>query len=109
MSKISVVINTLNEEKNLPRVLASVKKLADEIVVVDMESNDKTREIARKAGARVFKHKRMGYVEPARNFAIGKAKSEWILILDADELVTETLAKKLKGISNKSGYGYFFG
>lgn len=95
---ISVVINTLNEEKNLPQALASVKKLADEIVVVDMFSDDRTEEIAKGFGAKVYKHKRTNYVEPARNFAISKAKGDWILILDADELVEETLVKKLKDI-----------
>ena len=63
MNTISVVINTLNEEKNLPRAIASVKGLADEIVVVDMESDDATVEVAKKLGAKVFTHKRTGYVE----------------------------------------------
>lgn len=98
MVKISVVINTLNEEKNLPKALKSVRQLADEVVVVDMKSDDKTQEIAKKFGATVFEHKRTGYVEPARNFAISKAKGPWILILDADEEVTEELAKTLKKI-----------
>ena len=58
VGKISVVINTLNEEKNLPKAIASVKGLADEIVVVDMESEDKTVEVAKKLGAKVFSHKK---------------------------------------------------
>lgn len=98
MTKISVVINTRNEEQNLPRVLESVKNFADEIVVVDMESTDKTVEIAKKVGAYVYSHKPTGYVEPARNYAIKKAKGDWILILDADEEITGDLAKKLKEI-----------
>ena len=73
MTKISVVINTLNEEKNLPRAIASVKGFADEIIVVDMKSEDNTVDIAKKVGATVYEYKRMGYVEPARNFAINKA------------------------------------
>ncbi len=96
MDKISVVINTLNEEENLPRVLASVKNFADEIVVCDMHSEDGTVEIAKKAGAKVYKHKRIGYVEPARNYAISKTTGEWILILDADEQVPKALIKELK-------------
>ena len=102
MGKISVVINTLNEEENLPKALASVKKLADEIVVVDMHSTDKTVEIAKKVGARVYKHKKTGYVEPARNYAISKTAGDWILILDADEEVPRILADKLKSISTDS-------
>jgi len=107
MSKISVVINTLNEEKNLPRALASVKKFADEIVVVDMHSTDKTRVIAKKAGAKVYKHKRTGYVEPARNWAIGKATGDWVLVLDADEEISGELAKVIVEIVDKPKADYF--
>ena len=107
MGKISVVINTLNEEKNLPRALASVKSFADEIVVVDMKSDDKTVEIAKKAGAKVYKHKRIGYVEPARNYAISKATGEWILILDADEQAPKVLVKELKKIVQKPKADYY--
>jgi len=104
---ISVVINTRNEEKNLPRCLASVKGLADEIVVTDMESIDKTVEIAKKAGAKVFKHKQTGYVEPARNYAISKATGEWILILDADEETPPSLVKKLKQLVKTGKADYY--
>lgn len=96
MSKISVVINTLNEEKELPQAIASVKSFADEIVVIDMESDDRTVEIAKKLGAKVYTHKRISYVEPARNFGISKAKGEWVLILDVDEEPSSDLLKKLK-------------
>lgn len=96
MNKISVVINTRNEEKNLPRALQSVKSLADEVVVVDMHSTDKTCEIAKRTGAKVYIHPETGYVEPARNFAISKATGDWILILDADEEIPIKLAKGLK-------------
>lgn len=98
-SNISVVINTLNEEKNLARALASVKKIADEIVVVDMHSDDKTVSIAKEFGAKVFSFERRNYVEPARNFAISKASCDWVLILDADEEVSKELANKLLEIS----------
>jgi len=107
MSKISVVINTLNEEENLPRAMKSVKSFADEIVVVDMESIDKTRGIAKKHGAKVFSHKRMGYVEPARNFAISKSTGDWIFILDADEEIPSSLASKLKKLIKDSKVDYY--
>jgi len=96
---ISVVVNTLNEEANLARCLDSVKRLADEIVVVDMHSEDRTREIAKSYGAVVFLHKKTGYVEPARNFAVSKARGRWVLVLDADEKIPRSLAKKLKSIA----------
>src|ERR1043166_1643983 len=91
MTDISVVVNTLNEEKNLPACLESVRWASD-IVVVDMHSNDRTAEIATKAGCRVFQFERTGYVEPARNFAIAQAKHPWVLVLDADERVSPGLA-----------------
>lgn len=98
---LSVVINTLNEAKKLPQAIESVKNLADEIVVCDMQSDDGTAEVAKKMGANVFVHEKTGYVEPARNFAIKKAKHDWILILDADEEISETLANKIRKIIEK--------
>jgi len=107
VSTISVVINTLNEEKNLPRAISSVKNFADEIIVVDMESSDKTVEIAKALGAKVFTHKKVGYVEPARNFAVSKASGPWVLVLDADEEIPKSLALKIKEIVKKSQSDYF--
>lgn len=106
-SKISVVINTLNEEKNISRAISSVKSFADEIVVVDMESGDNTREIAKKLGAKIFTHKKVGYVEPARNFAISKAVNPWILILDADEEVPPPLITQIQKILKEPKADYF--
>lgn len=94
--KVSLVINTLNEEKNIISVIKSVGDFADEVVVVDMESSDNTVSLARQMGARVFNYPRTGYVEPARNFAIGKARGEWVFILDADERANPKLIAKLK-------------
>ncbi|MEK7550248.1 MAG: glycosyltransferase family 2 protein [Patescibacteria group bacterium] len=96
MSKISVVINTFNEAINLPRAIASIKSLADEIVVCDMQSTDNTVEIAKKLGAKVYTHKYMSYVEPSRNFAISKANGDWIFVLDADEELPNSLISRLK-------------
>jgi glycosyltransferase involved in cell wall biosynthesis len=97
VGKISVVINTYNEELNIERAIKSVS-WADEILVCDMHSDDSTALIARKLGAIVFFHKRTGFVEPARNFAISKAAHEWVLILDADEEIPDSLEGKLKEI-----------
>lgn len=92
--KISVVVNTLNEEKNIERVLRSVE-WADEVLVCDMYSDDDTAVIAKKLGAKIIFHKRTGYVEPARNLAISKASGEWILVVDADEEIPNSLAQRL--------------
>ena len=92
---ISVVVNTLNEEAHLRECLASVRDLAEEVVVCDMHSDDRTVEIARDCGARVVFHERTGFVEPARRFAISNARCEWVLVLDADERMTPRLASRL--------------
>src|SRR3989344_4736210 len=99
-NKISVVINTLNEEKNIERVIRSVK-WASEVLVCDMYSDDKTVAIAKKLGARVVYHKKTGYVEPGRNFAISKTSCDWVLVLDADEEILEPLARRLEEMVKK--------
>lgn len=100
MLKISVVINTLNAEENIKRAINSVK-WADEIVVCDMHSEDRTVEIAKKLGAKVCFHKKEDFVEPARNFAVSKATNDWIFIIDPDEEVPESLTERLVQIASK--------
>jgi len=96
---ISVVINTLNEESNIADCMASVRGLADEIVVCDMHSDDRTAEIARALGARVVYHPRTGFVEPARHYAISQASHDWVLVIDADERMTPGLKERLAEIA----------
>lgn len=98
--KISVVINTLNEEKTLERAIKSVS-WADEILVCDMHSDDNSGVLAKKLGAKVIFHKRLAFVEPARNFAISKASHDWVLVLDPDEEIPEPLGKRLKEMVEK--------
>lgn len=100
--KISVVINTLNEEENIERAIKSIS-WADEIIVIDMNSDDNTAVIAKRLGAKVFFHKRTGFVEPARNFAISQAEGDWVLVLDADEEIPESLAEKLLDLVKNEG------
>lgn len=97
-NSISVIITCYNEEKNIKDCLESVK-WADEIVVVDDGSTDTTVSIAQKYTKNIYHHKNAGYVEPTRNFAISKAKGDWIFILDADERIPKHLADKLYGIA----------
>ncbi len=96
---VSVVINTLNEEHRLPFALRSVKYWVDEMVVVDMHSDDATVRIAREHGARVFMHERLAYADPARAFALAQATGDWIMVLDADELVPYRLSRRLREVA----------
>jgi glycosyltransferase involved in cell wall biosynthesis len=114
---VSVVINTRNAERWLEWSLRSVRDWASDLVVVDMHSDDRTVEIAKAAGARVFLHEPLGYVEPARDFAVAQASQEWVLVLDADELVPPALAAEFTRIAHdgaadavRTGHlNYFFG
>ena len=97
---ISVVINTRNEERNLPYALRSVASWVQEIVVVDMHSTDGTLRIAKSFGAKTFTVERAGFADPARAFAVAQATGEWILVLDADELIPEPLSRRLIEIAS---------
>ncbi|MGL4391847.1 MAG: glycosyltransferase family 2 protein [Fusobacteriaceae bacterium] len=90
---------TLNEEKNLERTLKAVEGLADEIIIVDSGSTDKTVLIAEKFGAKVIFQKWLGYGQQ-RNIAIENSSGEWILCIDADEEIQPKLSKKIKEIIN---------
>lgn len=101
---ITVVINTRNEEKNIKDCLSSAFLLSKKVIVVDMESTDKTVETAREMGATVYSFPPSNYVEPARSFAIEKSRTDWVLILDADERVTGEMVKEIKGLKNDYSY-----
>jgi glycosyltransferase involved in cell wall biosynthesis len=91
---LSAVIITFNEERNLQRCLDSLKDIADEIVVVDSFSTDNTQQIAELAGARFIQHPFEGHIQQ-KNIALSYASHEWILSLDADEALDETLRKSI--------------
>lgn len=94
---ITVIIHTLNEERNIVNCLESVK-WADDIVLIDNHSEDKTVEIAKRYTDRIFYFDRVGYIEPARKFAVEQAQNEWVLIVDADEMVPLKMKQKLETI-----------
>lgn len=94
-NKLSVVIITKNEEVNIKDCLKSVA-WADEIVVVDSGSEDKTIEISKKFGAKLFHHSIEQGLNFNKNFGNQKASGDWILSLDADERVTPDLAKEIQ-------------
>jgi glycosyltransferase involved in cell wall biosynthesis len=101
---ITVVINTRNEEKNIKGCLSSALLLTKKVIVVDMESTDKTVEIAKEMGATAYSFPSSNYVEPARSFAIQKSRTDWVLIIDADERVTGEMVKEIKGLKNDYSY-----
>lgn len=106
MPEISVVIITYNEERNIARCLDSVKEIADDIVVVDSFSTDKTEEICKAKGARFVQHKFEGHIEQ-KNWAITQAKFPHVLSLDADEALSDELKKSIIAVKNnwtKDGY-----
>ncbi len=100
--KLSVAIATYNEEKNIGRCLDAVKHLADEIIIVDGSSTDKTRKIAREHGAEVIKTTNKPIFHVNKQMAIDKCQGEWILQLDADEVVSPELAKEISEVINMS-------
>ena len=91
-NKISVVINTYNAERDLAQVLEAVKNF-DEVLICDMESTDSTLDIARQYGCRIVTFPKANHksAEPARTFAIQSAAYPWVLVVDADEIVTPEL------------------
>src|SRR5690349_7254112 len=106
MGKLTVTIITLNEERNIARCLDSVKEVADEIIVIDSFSTDRTKEICLSYGAKFIENIWPGYAAQ-KNFAHKQASNDLILSLDADEALSLELAdsiKKIKGTSENNLY-----
>ena len=99
--KISACVITKNEEKNLPLWLDSMKRVADELIVVDTGSEDGTVEAARKGGAKVFFFPWIDDFSAAKTFALEKATGEWILFLDADQYFAEEAYPKVRAVLGK--------
>ncbi len=99
---ISVVVNSRNEGEKLDKCLASIEGWCQEIIVVDMESNDTTQEVAKKYQAKIYIHPPVDYIEPVRAFAVSKATNKWILLLDPDETVPTNLKKTLSELTEEN-------
>lgn len=101
MIMISVVLATYNEEKNIERCLRSVENFADEVIVVDGSSSDRTRDLAKELGAEVFITTNKQNFHINKQLAMDKAKGNLVLQLDADEKVDDQLKKFIKKISHQ--------
>lgn len=101
--QLSVVIITYNEEKHIARCIQSVKGLADEVLVVDSFSKDKTREIATQLGARVLEHVFEGHIQQ-KNYAAQQATYDYVLSLDADEALSEELRESIHEVKRNWQY-----
>src|SRR5207245_5046689 len=98
---IAAVVITKDEERNIADCLASVAWV-DEMIVVDAESSDRTVELAKAYTPKVFVHTWQGY-GPQKNFAMAQATADWILIVDADERVSDELREEIQALLQKLG------
>jgi len=105
MSNFSVVIITLNEEKNIGRCIESASLVSDDIVIIDAMSTDKTVQIAKSRGARVVVKKWEGYSEN-KNVGAELAKNDWIISIDADEVISDELARSILNIEKNENTIY---
>lgn len=105
MAKLSVVLATYNEESNLADCLKSVHEIADEIVIIDGSSSDKTIEIAKKFGAQVIIKDNPPIFHINKQKALEEARNEWVLQLDADERVTKKLGDEILKVINMEDVG----
>ena len=106
IEKLSLYVITLNEEKRLARTLNSAKNLVDEIVIVDSGSTDRTREIAESFGAKFIFHEWISYGHQVK-FAEEQCSHEWVIRLDADEVISPDLAGEIAALklnATKNGY-----
>jgi glycosyltransferase involved in cell wall biosynthesis len=107
MLKLSAVIITYNEEQFIEKCLASINGVADEIVVVDSYSTDRTEEICKKYNVRFIKHKFEGYKDQ-KNYAIGLASYKNVLSLDADEELSDKLRESILAVKDNWEYGGYY-
>ena len=107
--QISAALATFNEEENILDCIESLKKFADEIIVADGSSSDRTVEISQNAGAKVISTTNKPMFHINKNMAIDACKGKWVFLIDADERVSDELAKEIKEkvISKPKENGFF--
>jgi len=101
MVTLAACIIVKNEENNLEKCLNSIRDFIDEIIVVDTGSDDKTKEIAKRLGAKVFDFKWTNDFSAARNFALKQTSCDWVLQLDADEILAEGEGAKIRELTKR--------
>ena len=106
MESLSVVIITLNEEKNIERCLKSIQAVADEIIIIDSNSTDKTLEICQKYQAKIHQQKWLGY-STQKNFGNNLSENNYVLSIDADEALSEKLSKSILKLKRKGFSGAY--
>ncbi len=108
MEKLSVVIITLNEENNITRCINSVEDIADEIIILDSFSTDKTPLLCKQLGVKFLQHAFDGHIQQ-KNRALQLANNEWVLSLDADEIPDAVLLSNIKKVlENPLADAYYF-
>jgi glycosyltransferase involved in cell wall biosynthesis len=107
MAALSGIIITFNEADRLNHTLQSIKNLCSEIIIVDSGSSDNTRAIAQKFGC-TFIHKDFNGFGEQKNYAVQQAKNDWVLVIDADEIVTESLSTEIQNtLENPKSNAYY--
>lgn len=107
MNRISLCMIVRDEEEYLPRCLESARDLVSEIILVDTGSEDKTKEIASQFGAKILKFRWNDDFSAARNFSIAAASGDWILVLDADEILHESSHDAIRKACEKQNTCYY--
>lgn len=107
MQKLSVVMITKNAQRLLESSLLPVKSFADEIILVDDNSTDNTLSIAQKLGAKIFSFS-IDNLGQQKDYGVKKAKNDWVLILDSDEIIPSKLAREIKSVLSKPTKYYGF-
>lgn len=107
MNNITIIIHTHNEEKNIEDCINSAKLLTNKIILIDMESEDKTVEIAKSLSVPIYNFPKSNYVEPSREFGIKKSQTDWVLILDADERITKELSEEIQSVIHNLEFSHY--